>query len=325
MHSYFYAILAAMASTSAKPTVISWRSFIILSIVVLACVAIIPQVHQLESGFQQLIHAKPLFVGLAILSICMAVTASGGTYTYLALKKIRLWHSVLVQTAGMFVNRLLPAGIGGIGLNARFLYTHKHTAAQATTVAVMNNILTGIGHTVLLVVAVVAAREDFPEMRLTEAQIYISVAAIVTIIVIIGFGQYSALTKRVHAFMHAMAKTIAAYKRRKEQMVWAISCALINTSGHTFALYWLTLAFDVHLSLAIVIIILTGGVVAASVTPTPGGVLGAEAALAAGLIGFGVDSPDAIAIAVSYRIVSYWLPLVPGVIALLYIQKRRLI
>ena len=314
-----------MTSSSARSQLISWRSLIALCIVVLACIAIIPQVHQLESGFQQLTHAKLGYVGLAIASVCMAVTASGGTYTYLALKKVRIWHSVLIQAAGMFVNRLLPAGIGGIGLNARFLYTHKHTAAQATTVAVMNNILTGIGHAVLLIIAVIAAREDFPEMHLTRSQVYIGVAVVVTLATILAFSKYSVFAKRVHTFMHAMAKTIAAYKRRRVQMMWAVACALINTSGHTFALYWLTLAFDVHLSLAIVIIILTGGVVAASVTPTPGGVVGAEAALAAGLIGFGVNSTDAIAIAVSYRIVSYWLPLIPGILALLYIQKRKLI
>ena len=50
----------------------------------------------------------------------------------------------------------------------------------------------------------------------------------------------------------------------------------------------------------------------AAAAPTPGGLGALEAALVAGFTGVGMESGVAVAAVLSYRLVTYWLPILPG-------------
>jgi uncharacterized protein (TIRG00374 family) len=58
------------------------------------------------------------------------------------------------------------------------------------------------------------------------------------------------------------------------------------------------------------------GNAALSVSPTPGGLGAVEAALTASLISMDVPAPHALSAILLYRFISYWLPIVPGALAL---------
>ena len=85
------------------------------------------------------------------------------------------------------------------------------------------------------------------------------------------------------------------------------------------------LAFGVHLDFTQVLVIFTLGSVVGVATPTPGGLIGIEAGLIAGFVAFGISGPKALAIVLTYRFISYWLPILPGFIALVYVKRRHLI
>ena len=84
---------------------------------------------------------------------------------------------------------------------------------------------------------------------------------------------------------------------------------------------WLTFfAFGYHLSIEYLAI---GYVIAYSVgtlAPTPGGLGAIEGLLVALYVGFGVPSAIAVAVVLIYRIINFWLPIPPGLIA--YATKR---
>ncbi|MDH4309289.1 MAG: lysylphosphatidylglycerol synthase domain-containing protein, partial [Acidimicrobiia bacterium] len=62
-----------------------------------------------------------------------------------------------------------------------------------------------------------------------------------------------------------------------------------------------------------------------TVTPTPGGLGGFEVALVAGLTRIGPTAGQAVAAALAFRILTFWLPIIPGLSALRALRKRRLI
>lgn len=62
-----------------------------------------------------------------------------------------------------------------------------------------------------------------------------------------------------------------------------------------------------------------------SAVPTPGGVGGVEAALIAVLTGAGVDRASAAAAVVVFRLITYWLPVLPGYICLRYARTAELV
>ena len=84
-------------------------------------------------------------------------------------------------------------------------------------------------------------------------------------------------------------------------------------------------ALGISLSFAAIVLILSFGVSAGAATPTPGGLGGFEAGLAAALIAYGIDKPSALAAALLYRLISYWLMFVFGGVAFLYSQQSKLL
>jgi undecaprenyl-diphosphatase len=57
------------------------------------------------------------------------------------------------------------------------------------------------------------------------------------------------------------------------------------------------------------------GAAAAAAVPSPGGLGALEAALVLGLTSAGVSTPVAVAAVLWFRLLSYWLPTVPGLAA----------
>ena len=57
-------------------------------------------------------------------------------------------------------------------------------------------------------------------------------------------------------------------------------------------------------------------------SPTPGGLGAIEAALVAGLTGIGLPPGPAVSAVLTYRLATYWLPVVPGWAALRILQRR---
>jgi undecaprenyl-diphosphatase len=65
---------------------------------------------------------------------------------------------------------------------------------------------------------------------------------------------------------------------------------------------------------------LAGSVIAAA-APTPGGLGPLEAALIAGLTGIGVAGGVAVSAVLTYRLATYWLPVLPGWLSLHLLQR----
>ena len=63
----------------------------------------------------------------------------------------------------------------------------------------------------------------------------------------------------------------------------------------------------------------------AAAAPTPGGLGAMEAALVAGFTGIGMDGAIAVAIVLSYRLATYWLPILPGWISFQMLERRNYI
>ena len=90
-------------------------------------------------------------------------------------------------------------------------------------------------------------------------------------------------------------------------------------------LYASARAFGVDLSLVQVLVVFTFGLAIATISPTPGGIGGAEAGLVAALTATGVGANQALTIALTYRLLTYWLPILPGLIAFRFAADREYI
>jgi uncharacterized membrane protein YbhN (UPF0104 family) len=68
-----------------------------------------------------------------------------------------------------------------------------------------------------------------------------------------------------------------------------------------------------------------GGTAVASASPTPDGLGALEAALVAGLTALGYPVGLAVAGVLTYRLFTFWLPILPGLAAFRYLHRRQVI
>ncbi len=65
-----------------------------------------------------------------------------------------------------------------------------------------------------------------------------------------------------------------------------------------------------------------GAAALANIAPTPGGIGPLEAAMIAAVSGFGMDGGAAISAVLTFRLATFWLPILPGWATFLWMERR---
>jgi uncharacterized membrane protein YbhN (UPF0104 family) len=94
------------------------------------------------------------------------------------------------------------------------------------------------------------------------------------------------------------------------------------TTGYALALAATCQAFGIRLGITTIIAVYLAGSAIGSVAPVPGGLGAFEAALAAGLVAAGAQSAAAIAAVLTYRLITYWLPVLPGLVSYQLLRRN---
>ena len=110
---------------------------------------------------------------------------------------------------------------------------------------------------------------------------------------------------------------------RRAAMLFGASAGL--TLSYGFVLAASAMAFGVDVSLLEVLAVYLAGTALAAASPTPGNLGAVEVALSAGLSAVGVAPAAAVAAVLIYRLLTFWLPVAPGLIAFRYLQKKHYI
>jgi uncharacterized membrane protein YbhN (UPF0104 family) len=295
-----------------------------LVVVVIGLYVIVPQLGNFRSSWHLLSHPKLLWLAGAIALTAATYLAAAATYFLLAFRSLRYAELLLMQLAAMFINRLLPAGIGGLGANYTYFRHHHQTDAQAVTMVTVNNVFGLLGHGLLLAVTLLVAGGSARDITLGHthlASIGKIVGVIVVVLVVIGaaFGR-----QRLIKFLHSIGRQLLSYRQRPGRLLAALGSSMVLTLCNVLSLYCCAVALGVHLAFAPILLIFTFGVGVGTVAPTPGGLGGFEAGLVGGLVAYHVASSTALAVALLYRLVSYWLALAVGAICFAIAQRRQL-
>ena len=308
---------------SAAPKHYPYRRFVYLAIIVIAIYVVVPQLSMFNRSLGLVARAQSGFVLAALGCNLASYLAAALTYYLLAIKPLRYRPTVLVQVASMFTNRLLPAGLGGMGANFFYLRRSGHTASQAVCVVGLNNFLGFVGNVLLvglLLLALPKTRQAIPAGQLSGRTVIISVA--VTIGLLLAVTLVARLRQKLTAGVAAVAHNIWRYRQQPRRLVAALGSSLVLTTSNLLCLWLSALAVDVHVSIVAILLILTFGVALGSVAPTPGGLGGVEAGLVAGLIAYHVPANQALAAVLIFRLINYWFSLVLGAAAFVVAQRR---
>lgn len=286
---------------------------------------LLPQLAGFEQSIDLLSRAQSQYVLIAAFSGLLAVAWSAGIYFVLARRNLNYAKTLLVQLAGLLVNRVMPAGVGGIGLNYLYLRNHRHSRTEASAVVFLNNTVGLIGHAILLCIAIaVVLMGGTGEYALSGSLQWLPALAAVAGLLIVGlvFRTYAAKKPQLVKQLKVVA---TYYRHRPQRLAVAVALSCLLTLSNVISLCFASRALGIDIDLIQMFIVFSLGIAVGTVTPTPGGIGGVEAGLVAGLIAYGLAAAPALAIVLLYRLVTFWLGLAVGAVALIIVQHLRLI
>lgn len=289
---------------------------------------LLPQVGELRQTLDALSRARWLWLAAGLVAAAGSYLAAGLALVGSAGPELALGRTTAVQLATSFANPLAPAGLGGAGLNARYLQRAGLTRADAAAAVAVSLGAGALVHAGGLLVAIaVTGRTGVGDVRLPSGwPVLIAVVAGLALAGVVVW--VPALRRRVLPRRRVLWPAwqgvlgLRATLRRP-----AKAARLLGGSGGVTACYILALyasleAFGADLPLAKVAVAYLGGAAVASVSPTPGGLGALEAALVAGLTAVGGPAGPVIAGVLTFRLLTFWLPVLPGWLVLRVLRAR---
>jgi uncharacterized membrane protein YbhN (UPF0104 family) len=273
-----------------------------------------------EAAAHQIKQASPAWLGLAVVAMALSLPATALVYQALSPNPLRFWRTVVVQTAGFCVNKLLPSGSGAAGVSFLYLRANKLTNVTAGALVVMNNLLGFAGHFLLFWLLVALQPDVLSKLKLggVDTQTWWAAGAVLTLLVIasvVGRGKFMIFWWRFVRQLRPLLQSRPRYGR-------AMAYSMVITLCYTLTLWASAHAVGGHITLSAAIIALSSSVLASSAIPTPGGIGAAELGAYGGLVAVGLPHETALAAALLYRVCSFWLPLLIGSVALVIVTQR---
>jgi undecaprenyl-diphosphatase len=303
------------------------RTFIMIALAAGAFYFILPQLAQVGDSFKAFQSAHwgwvPVIIFMSFLTYLSSAFGMIGTVP----EHIPFAPILSVQLASSFVNRVSPANVGGMAANVRFLQKNGVQPAAAVSAVALNSIVGGIVHVVLIIIFFVWSGSDLAKaFSLPSGSkillILAVVAAAIGVLIITRWGRKTVLRPLVKGLRSA-GSNLAEVARSPSKLTMLFGGSIGVTLAYIGALAAAINAFGGGVPIAKIGAVYLAASALAAATPTPGGLGAIEAALVAGLTGVGMPSGTAVSTVLTYRLATYWLPVLPGWGAWFYLQRKE--
>lgn len=300
---------------------VSWLRVGYIALAAIAIYVLVSQLGSFKGSITQLKNSNPHYILLVVVGTILTFVFAALTYYFIALKPLKYLRTLLVEFGINTLNRLLPAGIGGIGANYVYLTKSKHAPAQAEAVVAVNTVIGIVANLLLLGFLLIY----FPakNFKFTSLSSHLALVGCLIFVVVAGALIFvPSLRKKISHNLKLVLKNIYKYRYLKMRLLAGLLCQIGLTLGFVLALYFSLRAVHGYLPIGSLMLAYSFAIWVGAVIPAPGGAGTVDAGLVAGLLVFQVALPEAVAAVLIFRLISFWLPLVLG-FGPLYASYRR--
>jgi uncharacterized protein (TIRG00374 family) len=271
-------------------------------------------------------HIRWAYVGLGVVSIAASVIAAAYNLLGFTPLRLRLAPTLLAQLAVSAIRVVTPSAVSTPAIATRYL-----TQSGATTSDALASV--GVAQTVQLVVTiglvggcgVVSGWDDWHSVGRLQLSLWLTGGMLVFLV---GWlvVRWNARAARFARQASASVMSVVAHTRAHPlSALTGIVAGAMLTVTHIAAFAFCVHAAGGQASILTLSTVYLASAAAGSIFPTPGGTGAVEAALIAGLTVAGVPLPAATAATLLSRLVSVWLLVPPGWIALIGLRRRGLL
>jgi undecaprenyl-diphosphatase len=287
---------------------------------------LLPELAKVGNPWQAVQSADWAWVPLVIALSAVTYLASAVALMGAVSQRIRLWPTVLAQGASSFINRVSPANVGGMALNARYLQKSGVEPTAGVAAVGVNSLAGAVVHLILIVIFFAwSSRRIGQVFKLPSTSTLLAILAV--ILAVIGIvlatrpGRRFAKGTLVPGVRSAAA-SLSRVARNPGKVTMLFGGSALVTLAYIGAFAASVEAFGGGPGFVVLGAVYLGTATVAAVTPTPGGIGGFEAAAVVGLTGVGMANGPAVSAVLLYRLATYWLPVAPGWLCWRVLQRR---
>jgi uncharacterized membrane protein YbhN (UPF0104 family) len=261
---------------------------------------------------------------VAVLGSAASYVAAACALAGFVPERLSLVKTVLAQVAGSFVKLVAPAAVGGVALNTRYL--QKAGVRPGLAVASVGaSQLVGLGShvTLLMTFGFITGTEKTPSLSPSRTVMAGLLTAGVLVLVVTAVPALRKfVSTRVRALFAGVVPRMLDVLQRPAKLFTGIGGTLMLTVTFVICLDGCVRAFGGHLSYAAIAVVFLAGNALGSAAPTPGGVGAVELALTGGLIAAGLPKEVATPAVLFFRLLTFWLPVLPGWISFTHLTRK---
>lgn len=329
------------------------RKILIILVFFLASGLVLTSVGELENTWKTLQKSDFGFIGLCILLVA-AWTASDalGYRSLFRLMDVKesLWRLVLLSSAANFINVVAPSGgFGGMAVFIDDAGRRKYPRGMAAAAAALHLFLDYAAFMVVLGLGwvVLIRRNDLEMGEITASFIMLALFIGLGIFIYIGSRSGEQLGRLLTWFARRLNRILFPFMRRnylKEETARVFSMevaeglsilrvrrhgvmvpllfALASKTLQTLILLMTFLAFDVAFSAGTVVAGFASYYLFLIVSPTPSGIGVVETLMPLALRSLNVPWEQSVVVTLTYRSLTFWLPLLVGAISFRLLQRE---
>ncbi|WP_018571294.1 lysylphosphatidylglycerol synthase transmembrane domain-containing protein [Streptomyces sp. PsTaAH-124] len=272
-------------------------------------------------------HAQWGWLAAAVAFSALSYVAAAMALLGFVPERVPFVRTVAAQVAGSFVKIVAPAAVGGVALNTRFLQRAGVRPGLAVA-SVGASQLFGLGCHILMLLSFgyLTGTEKTPSLSPSRTVIagLLTVAVLVLVVTSVPFLRKFVVT-RVRSLFAGVVPRMLDVLQRPQKLVTGIGGMLLLTACFVMCLDASIRAFgdeSTSLSIASVAVVFLAGNALGSAAPTPGGVGAVEATLTVGLIAVGLPKEVAAPAVLMFRLLTLWLPVLPGWLAFNHLTRK---
>ncbi len=237
--------------------------------------------------------------------------------------------TTVVMFGQSFLNRFTPANAGGMAMRVRYLQKGGSDIAVAAAAVGLTSAASGVMQVVLILTFFLWAGAspggvlELPKVESLPVVVLVVVAVVALItllpwtrtrIVRLAKTGWAKFGPELRSLAHQPSKLGLLFGGALLSKLLTIVCFIASCRALGITIGFAELGA----------LYMTGNTVGSAV-PTPGGVGGIEAALIALLTGAGVDPAAASAAVLIFRLMTYWIPVIPGYLGLRLSRRMDLV
>lgn len=231
------------------------------------------------------------------------------------------------QVATSFAQLVGPAGAGKMALAGRFLQRNGLTGSEAGASVALNTIAGVVTHLSLMVAFFAwAGGADIGGISLPSLGTILLVGAGAAALFGIAFAVPYTRRRLVMPVVDGL-RSAAGYSaqvlRSPARVAGLLGGSTFITLSYLIGAVCAVEAFGGGITFAQIGAAYLGAAAIANIAPTPGGIGPLEAAMIAGFTGFGLEAGVAISAVLTFRLATFWLPILPGWATFLWMERRN--